>query len=85
MLPEDYDTEGYDGVGEQGADGHHVHELLKVEDGCHHTCYHVHIKLVACTDSLLIITLLIQLKGTVIQCDSSTLFYLEPCRNFFSL
>lgn len=51
-LPEHYDTEGYDGVGQQGADGHHVHELLKVEDGCHYTCYHINIKLAACTDSL---------------------------------
>lgn len=69
MLPEDYDTEGYDGVGEQGADGHHVHELLKVEDGCHHTCYHVHIKLVVCTDSLLMDTN--QGNSTLLPCSVS--------------
>ncbi len=34
-VPQDDDADGDDGVGHEGADRHHVHQVLEVEEGGH--------------------------------------------------
>jgi len=38
LVPEQQDARRHDRVGQQGADAHHVHELLQIEHGRQNTC-----------------------------------------------